>query len=190
MDQTEIDNLFDSGATEEKKGKGAASEKTSVDAQSLEEKVAKKLESVAARKDIAPTAPGETKVVETGDITKGIDPGHRGEVSVSTLARMMGVATTNELSLLEGKIDLLATRVNGLTVRMEKVLNAISRVPTGTDLDRIDINIGSLKTMIRDTMEKLIAQAVTVETGPALDGSKIMSSENPSANGAKAASDE
>ncbi len=104
--------------------------------------------------------------------------GARGEVSAATLARMMGLATATEVNLLEGKIDLLSTRVNGVAVRMDKILNAISKLPNASDIDRVDINIGSLKTMIRETVDKL-ASLSDIETGKdkSLENVTIMTSD-------------
>ncbi len=63
---------------------------------------------------------------------------------------MLGLATTGELKLLDGKIDLLTTKMANLTTRMEKILSVLSTTPTGTDLERIDVQIGSLKSMLRE----------------------------------------
>lgn len=74
----------------------------------------------------------------------------KGEMSVATIARLMGVATATDLQVVEGKIDLLFSKVTAMTVRVEKIMNAINQAPTGSDLERIDVQIGSLKSMIRE----------------------------------------
>ncbi|MCI5066413.1 hypothetical protein MRY87_11875 [bacterium] len=91
------------------------------------------------------------------EVTKGGETGtlSRGDVSASTIARMMGLATANELSMLEGKIDLISSRVNNVTAKLERVQGALDRIPTSNDLDRIDINVGSLRTLIKETLETL-----------------------------------
>lgn len=65
---------------------------------------------------------------------------------------MMGLATTAELKLVEGKLDLIATKVANLTTRMDKVLSILGTTPTGADLERIDVQIGSLKSLIKDVL--------------------------------------
>lgn len=79
-------------------------------------------------------------------------PDNQREVSASTIGRMMGLATALDLKLLEGKLDLLASRVNNLTIRMEKVLSMLGQTPTGSDMERIDVQIGSLKTLMKELL--------------------------------------
>ncbi len=155
-------------------GETISSEQESTKASSVEKRVQEKLEAVTPKVDTT-----KTRIVEDVTASSHGEEGARpSEVSAATIARMMGLATTTELSLLEGKLDLVSTRVNGLTVRMEKVLNVLSKVPTGTDMDRIDINIGSLKTMIRETLEAL-SLTKPEEEGGDLSGATIMTSDDP-----------
>lgn len=97
---------------------------------------------------LASVTGSETSILQVSD-----EP-NRGDISAATLGRMMGLATSGELKLLEGKIDLLSSKVNALTVRMEKVMSVISNAPSGADLERIDVQIGHLRTMIRETLER------------------------------------
>ncbi len=105
----------------------------------------------------------ETQVSTTEDVATpkaaGETPG-RGEVSASTVARMMGLATASEMTMMEGKIDLLSSRVGNMTVKLERIFGTLGQLPTATDMDRIDINIGSLKTLIRESLEQIAAGAV------------------------------
>jgi|GEM_PF-1832983 len=79
----------------------------------------------------------------------------RREVAASTITQMMGIATRSEIELLEGKIDLLTSKINTLTIRLEKISTTLQKTPTGSDLERIDVNIGGLKTLIRDALRGL-----------------------------------
>ena len=88
--------------------------------------------------------PAQTKILSVGD-----EPS-RGEVSAATIGRMMGLASTRELTLLDGKLDLVMSKVNNLTVRLDKVLSVLSSAPTGKDLERIDVQIAALRTMLRE----------------------------------------
>ena len=143
------------------------------EASSAEKRLEEKLQSVRAKE------PEGTRIVEDSPaVGAGAEETRQPDVSAATVARMMGLATGSELSLLEGKIDLLSTRVNTLTVRMEKVLNVMSKAPTAQDIDRVDINIGSLKTMIRETLESLsLKSAIDEEEGGDLSGAKIMTND-------------
>jgi len=79
----------------------------------------------------------------------------RREVHASTITQMMGIATRSEMELLEGKIDLLTSKMNAVSIRLEKMSSTFQKMPTGSDLERIDVNIGALKTLIRDAMREL-----------------------------------
>ena len=87
------------------------------------------------------------------------DESGRGEVTAATVARMMGVATASELKLVEGKLDLLNTKLAGFGVRLEKMLTILNRAPTGADLERIDVQIGSLKALIKDSLTMIAGEA-------------------------------
>ena len=78
--------------------------------------------------------------------------GAKTEVSASTIARMMGLPTSSDFSLLDGKLDLIATKVNALTAKLERLSTSLNSIPSASDLDRIDIQIGSLKTLIREAL--------------------------------------
>ena len=77
------------------------------------------------------------------------------EVSASTIGRMMGLVTNTEFRLLEGKVDLLTTKVATMTMKMDKILGILGSAPTGADLERIDVQIGGLKTLIKDVLDNV-----------------------------------
>lgn len=79
---------------------------------------------------------------------------NRGEMSAQALGRMLGLATVSDMNILEGKIDLLASKINQLIVKMEKILGLTMKAPTGADLERIDIQIGSLKAAMLEFVSK------------------------------------
>lgn len=116
----------------------------------------------------APEA-AQTKILSVGD-----EPG-RGEVSAATIGRMLGLASMRELNLLDGKLDLVMSKVNNLTVRLDKVLSVLGNAPTGKDLERIDVQIGALRTMLREGMGSATATSET--TSAAVKKPKIVSSE-------------
>ncbi|MDC0357277.1 hypothetical protein OAO01_00545 [Oligoflexia bacterium] len=100
-----------------------------------------------------------TAGVDTDSLVQNSSENPRGEVSAATIGRMMGLATMGDLKLMEGKIDLISTRVNSLTVRMEKVLNILNLAPTGNDLERIDVQVGALRTLIKESLLQSLGAA-------------------------------
>lgn len=87
----------------------------------------------------------------------------RGELSAAALGRMLGLATEGDIRLMEGKIDLLSSKVNQLIAKMERVLNFTTQAPTGADLERIDVQIGSLKSAMFD----FVSKHTQAQAGPA-----------------------
>ncbi|NMC61633.1 MAG: hypothetical protein GYA55_00545 [SAR324 cluster bacterium] len=85
----------------------------------------------------------------------------RGEMSAAALGRILGLATVNDLNIMEGKIDLLTSKLNQLIMKMEKVLNFTTKAPTGADLERIDVQVGALKAAIQDFIAKNSNEQIT-----------------------------
>jgi len=81
------------------------------------------------------------------------------EVSAQTITRMMGMASTTDLKILEGRIDLLTSKVSSLLMKVDRVLTMFSSVPTPSDISRLEIQLGSLKSMLREALD-----AVSVST--------------------------
>ena len=99
------------------------------------------------------------------------------ELSALTIGRMMGLATVQELALIESKIDLMATKVGNLTVRMEKVISSLANAPTGADLERIDVHIGALRTLIKEVLGDASDEAGSAKAQPkSRPATKIISS--------------
>ena len=88
--------------------------------------------------------------------------GLRQEVSAATIGRMMGLATLTDLKLLDSKIDLISTKLSGFTVKLDKALTMLNGVPTAADMERLDVQIGSVKTALRETIDS-IKEAVGVQ---------------------------
>ncbi len=83
--------------------------------------------------------------VDVGTVTKS-------EVSASTVVKMMGLSTSSELKLVEGKIDLLSGRLGNLSIRLERVMNLLNNVPSVSDFERVESQIASLRSMFKDIM--------------------------------------
>lgn len=79
----------------------------------------------------------------------------RVEVSAATITRMMGIASTNDLRLLEGRLDVLTSKVAALVSKVERVLSMFSGLPSSSDMDRLEIQVSTVKSMVRDLVENL-----------------------------------
>ncbi len=111
---------------------------------------------------------------------------HGRDVSAATIGRMMGIATISDLKLVESKLDLMATKVANVTTRLEKALALLARMPTGADLERIDVQIGALRNLIRDTMSTVAGEALSNKSserkpmaGGSSSGPKIITNAAP-----------
>lgn len=96
--------------------------------------------------------------------SKGSSEGGRPEIAASTVARIMGVATQSDLALLEGKVDLMLSKLNAVTVRIEKFATQLGQIPTGSDLERIDVQIGNLRSLIREVLASKVGGATGEST--------------------------
>lgn len=122
-----------------------------------------------------------------GEVTNVEDGAKSREVSALTIGRMMGLATKADLDLFGKKLDVMAGRVNNMTVRMEKVLAAVANAPTGSDLERIDVQIGALRSMIKDLM---ISGVISPEEeAPPAKAKKLVVEEEPKEEAAPAAAE-
>jgi hypothetical protein len=81
--------------------------------------------------------------VDVGSVT-------RTEVSASTIVKMMGLSTSSEMKLIEGKLDLLAGRLGNLSIRLERVMNLLNNTPSVSDFERIESQIASLRSMFKE----------------------------------------
>jgi hypothetical protein len=93
------------------------------------------------------------------------------EVSAQTVGRMLGLATVTEVRLIEDKLDLITTKLNAIQLKIDKVAAASNTVCTGSDLDRIEIQISALKNVLRDLLPNAkdfisSAQATTAAAAP------------------------
>lgn len=112
----------------------------------------------------AEAAAKKTEVVSfDGPTAKSATSGEapRTEMPVSAVARLLGVATATDLNLLDGKLDLMVSKVNAVQARMEKILTVVNGMPSGADLERIDVQIGALRNLIKETLTGVAASAST-----------------------------
>jgi len=116
--------------------------------QIIEEDSAEKIEALdAAAAAVQSQASAPTTSAASGRV----------EVSAQTITRMMGLASTTDLKLLEGRVDLLTSKVSSLLIKVDRVLTMFSSVPTPSDIGRLEIQLGSIKSMLRETLEVVSA---------------------------------
>lgn len=93
--------------------------------------------------------PATAEVQATKIVTVGEESG-RGEVSAATIGRMLGLASVRELNLLDGKIELLMSKINNMSAKVERVVSILGSAPTGKDLERIDVQLAAIRTQLRE----------------------------------------
>jgi hypothetical protein len=105
------------------------------------------------------TSPSEAEGSETKIITQEEPPRSRGDVSVSTISTMLGLATSDDIKLLETRMEQVVQKMALLNTRLEKLMGVLPNLPTGADLERIDVQIGGLKSMVREVLTAFATKA-------------------------------
>lgn len=107
-----------------------------------------------AREKEEPQKPAEEKGTATlaGGIPQ-IPEGPRVDVSAATVARMMGIASTNDLRVLEGRIDLLTSKVAAILTKVDRSLSMFSSIPTASDIGRLEVQLAAVKTMMKELFD-------------------------------------
>jgi hypothetical protein len=93
--------------------------------------------------------------------TSAIPDAPRVDVSAATVARMMGIASTSDLRVLEGRIDLLTSKVAAILTKVDRCLSMFSSVPSASDVGRLEVQLASIKSMMREVLD-----VVGTEIGP------------------------
>jgi len=84
-----------------------------------------------------------------------IPDGPRVDVSAATVARMMGIASTNDLRLLEGRVDLLTSKVAAILTKMDRCLSMFGSIPTASDIGRLEVQVAAIKSMMRELLDSV-----------------------------------
>jgi hypothetical protein len=95
------------------------------------------------------------KTVTTPSGLSHIPDGPRVDVSAATVARMMGIASTNDLRLLEGRVDLLTSKVSAILTKMDRCLSMFGSVPTASDIGRLEVQVAAIKSMMRELLDSV-----------------------------------
>lgn len=147
-------------------------------------------DSAASRPAVAkaPELPAEiagalvSAVGATGAERRGAASGTTGrDVPVSTVVHLMGLPTAAQLALLEGKIDILTTRVTTVTTKLERIASELSLIKNDATTDRIDFQLNDIRGLLRRLVPKAAAagEVEPVPESPRLQSAKarILSSE-------------
>lgn len=110
-------------------------------AASAEEKVASPAEE---RSSVAASTPASVSAVSESP---------RVEVSAATVARMMGIASTSDLRVIEGRIDLLTSKVAAILTKVDRCLSMFSSIPTASDIGRLEVQVAAVKTMMKEILD-------------------------------------
>jgi hypothetical protein len=81
--------------------------------------------------------------------------GPRVDVSAATVARMMGIASTNDLRVIEGRVDLLTSKVAAILTKMDRCLSMFSSIPTASDIGRLEVQLAAVKSMMKELLDSV-----------------------------------
>ena len=79
----------------------------------------------------------------------------RVDVSAATVARMMGIASTSDLRVLEGRVDLLTSKVSAILTKMDRCLSMFSSIPTASDIGRLEVQVAAVKSMMKELLDSV-----------------------------------
>jgi len=84
-----------------------------------------------------------------------IPEGPRVDVSAATVVRMMGIASTSDLRVLEGRVDLLTSKVAAILTKLDRCLSMFGSIPTASDIGRLEVQLAAVKTMMKELFDSV-----------------------------------
>lgn len=99
--------------------------------------------------------------------TKLNSDGPKVDVSAATITRMMGIATVTDLKLLESRLDLLTAKVSTVVAKVDRIFSTVNALPNGSDMDRLEIQLGSVKSVMREILEAVEGSGSPADAGKA-----------------------
>ena len=112
-------------------------------------------EKVATPREEAPKASDDKATAATSSSAFQLPDGPRVDVSAATVARMMGIASTSDLRVLEGRIDLLTSKVAAILTKMDRCLSMFSSIPTASDIGRLEVQLAAVKSMMKELLDSV-----------------------------------
>ena len=117
---------------------------------------------------VAPTE----QAAKTDSKATGVTDAPRVDVSAQTVTRMMGIATVTDLKLVESRIDLLSTKVTAIMTKVDRISATVNALPSGSDMDRLEIQLGSLKSLVKEILEAVMTNDGAANKAGAQEQSK------------------
>jgi hypothetical protein len=68
---------------------------------------------------------------------------------------MMGIASTSDLRVLEGRVDLLTSKVSAILTKMDRCLSMFSSIPTASDIGRLEVQVAAVKSMMKELLDSV-----------------------------------
>lgn len=79
------------------------------------------------------------------------------DVSASTIVHLMGLATSQQLNVIESRIDVIASKMASLFAKMERMEERVAEVYGDTYLDRIDFQLSEMRQLMKKVFPKAMA---------------------------------
>lgn len=83
------------------------------------------------------------------------------EMPVSTLVRLMGVPTSQDLTILESKLDIILTKISSLSARMDRMEKYRTESQSESYLERIDYQLAEVRSILKKVLPKVMARPET-----------------------------
>lgn len=119
----------------------------------VEVPVEPKVAAPATDRVVAPTEEKGATSVTPSSTASSLADTPRVEVSAATVARMMGIASTSDLRVLEGRIDLLTSKVAAILTKVDRCLSMFTSIPTASDIGRLEVQVAAVKTMMKEILD-------------------------------------
>jgi hypothetical protein len=75
------------------------------------------------------------------------------EVAVSTIIRLLGIPTVDDIALVEKKVDALTAKISSVQQRVERLASAIQ---SGSDFERFDVQLGDIHNLLKELLPRVI----------------------------------
>lgn len=101
------------------------------------------------------------------------------DVPISTVVHLLGLPTAQQLSILEGKVDLLNTKLSSVLSKLEKMGTEISAIKADATVGRIDFQINEIKALLKRIVGGTTASVGGTEAKSSLSKARVIASETP-----------
>ncbi|RMD86619.1 MAG: hypothetical protein D6808_02915 [Candidatus Dadabacteria bacterium] len=78
----------------------------------------------------------------------------KGDASVLAFIKMASLPTSTEIKVLEGKIDLLMSKIGAMSTKLSRVAESLSDIPSGSDVERIEAQIIELRSAVKSLLKE------------------------------------